>query len=104
MTSKRRAALRKAQLASARKRRSRFAGVASAARTVGVVAGGIGATFVAYHTNEYIVRPDKFVRHSRIAARATKNVLSGASRKITRRTPRPKASAPVKDWSKFGYL
>lgn len=104
MTSKRRAALRKAQVASARKRRGRFSGVKSAARSVGIVAGGIGATFLAYHTNEYIVHPSKFGRDAGIAVRNTKSVLGGASRKVTRRAPRRKAAAPAKDWSKFGYL
>lgn len=103
MTSRRRVALRKAQIASARKR-SRFGGLKSAARATGMVAASVGATFVAYHTNEYIVHPSKFARDSKIAVRNTKSVLGKAGRKVTRRAPRPKASAPVKDWSKFGYL
>jgi len=106
MTAKRRAALRKAQAASARKRKgSRFRGLKSAARTTGVVAGSIGATFLAYHTNEYIVRPDKFVRHTKIAVRNTRGWAGSAARQVTRRAPRPmKNSSATKDWSKFGYL
>ena len=105
MTAKRRAALKKAQLASARKRRgSRFSGLKSAARTTGVVAGSIGATFLSYHANEYIVRPDKFVRHTRVAARNTRGWAGSAAGKIRRRAPRPKNSSVTKDWSKFGYL
>lgn len=105
MTPKRRAALRKAQLASARHRkRNRFAGLKSAARTTGVVAASIGATFVAYHTNEYIVHPSKFVRDSKIAVRNTRSVLGSATRKVTRKAPKPKAVGSSKDWSKFGYL
>lgn len=105
MTSKRRAALRKAQMASARKRRgSRFAGLKSAARTTGVIAGSIGATFLAYHTNEYIVHPSKFARDTKIGIRNTKSLFGGAARKVTRKAaPTPKAGPP-KDWSKFGYL
>ena len=83
MTPRRRAALKKAQMASARKRRG--SGVKSALKTAGTVAGYVGATFVAYHTNRYIQRPDHFVRESSSAGRAIGRAGKAGFRKVTRK-------------------
>ena len=83
MTPRRRAALKKAQMASARKRRG--SGVKNALKTAGTVAGYVGATFVAYHTNRYIQRPDQFVRETSSGARAIGRVGKSGFRRVTRK-------------------
>lgn len=55
MTPRRRAALRQAQLASARKRRR--AGLVRGAKTVGTVLGGVAATAAVYHLNRAATNP-----------------------------------------------
>lgn len=63
MTPRRREALRKAQIASARKRRRR--GFGQAARTAGTVAGGIVASAVVWHATNYAHNPGLAVKHGR---------------------------------------
>lgn len=63
MTPRRRAALRKAQLASARKRRRRQIG--QVAKSVGSIAGGIAASAAIYHANKYAQKPALAVQHGK---------------------------------------
>jgi hypothetical protein len=104
MTPKRRAALRKAQMASARKRR-RFGGLRKFAKGAGAVGGAVGATFVAYHTQEYIARPDMFVRHTGAAGGATGRAVKRVVRKVASKggVPTPKTTSHVK-YQHHGYL
>ena len=118
MTPRRRAALKKAQAASARKRRKRaFVGVA---KGVGTVAVGVGATFATYHMNRYIAYPNQGAREiggairgvGRTGARVTG--LEKRARVNTIRRHRAQATANVlrrratksakPQWHKFGYL
>lgn len=70
MTPKRKAALRKAQLASARKRRgSRWTGLKNTAKVVGSVAGTIAVGAAIYHAESYARDPGKAVRHVKLAHR-----------------------------------
>jgi len=105
MTPKRRAALKKAQMISAKKRRgSKFK---SALRTSAAIGSAIGATFVTYHANNYIVRPDIAVAHGRAAGRGTANLVRAGARRVRRggnqKPPNVIRRQPT-DWSKFGYL
>ena len=74
MTPRRRAALKKAQVASARKRRRRRIG--GALRAVGTGAAFVGGSFVAYHTNRYIARPDHFIKETKTGAKAIHRVIN----------------------------
>jgi hypothetical protein len=65
MTPARRAALKKAQAASARKRRKRA--VISGAKTVGAVAGSIATSALIYHANKYAQNPGLAVAHGKAA-------------------------------------
>ena len=68
MTPRRRAALRKAQMASARKRKgSSLDGVKNFARTAGAIGGTIAAGALLYHAESYARDPGKAVRHYQIA-------------------------------------
>jgi hypothetical protein len=107
MTPRRRAALKKAQAASARKRRRGRVG--GALRAVGTGTAIVGGAMVAYHGNRYIARPDQFVKESAAAGRAVGRGAVAVHRKV--RKPKTtelkksvKAVKQVKDWSKFGYL
>lgn len=107
MTPKRRAALKKAQAASARKRRN--GRVKKVARTVGTGAMFVGGTFAAYHMNRYIVRPDHFVKEVGSAGRSVGRGITAGKRRVTRSKTSDlkrsvKAVKQAKDWSKFGYL
>ncbi|AEL97926.2 hypothetical protein CL65_gp018 [Mycobacterium phage Patience] len=110
MTPRRRAALKKAQAASARKRRRNR--VKSIARTVGTGAAFVGSTFAAYHLNRYIVNPHHAVREGAAAGKAIGKGATSLTRKVkkkpVRRTSEIKRSVKTvkkaTDWSKFGYL
>lgn len=65
MTPARRAALRKAQAASARKRR--FQGIKNFARVGAQVGGTIAAGAILYHAESYARDPGKAVRHAQMA-------------------------------------
>lgn len=65
MTPRRRAALKKAQAASARKRR--FAGVKNFAKTAGAIGGTVLAGALLYHAESYARDPGKLVRHTKAA-------------------------------------
>lgn len=103
MTPRRRAALRRAQLISAQKRRkgSRFGKVRAVGRGVGTAGAVVGSTFVAYHTQRYIARPDVLVRHSRKAGGSVNSGIRKAVRKVKPAKPRV---IPKVDYSKRGYL
>lgn len=109
MTPRRRAALKKAQAASARKRRrGRFKSVA---RGVGTGAAFVGGTFAAYHVNRYIVRPDQAVKEIGAGGRAVGKGAKSLHRKVThKRSSGREIKRSVRtvkkatDWSKFGYL
>ena len=113
MTPRRRAALKKAQAASARKRRGRtISNIGKGALAIG---GAIGTTFVAYHTQDIIAHPNKGVKYAGQGARATRSAYryatfsagkgartaayAGHRAKIAAR-PKPKPT----NWSKLGYL
>lgn len=64
-SARQRAALRKAQLASARKRRRNKVG--SFLKSAGVVAGSIAVSAAYYHANQYARDPGKAVRHAKAA-------------------------------------
>lgn len=99
MTPKRKAALRKAQLASARKRRkSRWTGAKNAAKVVGSVAGTIAVGAAIYHAESYARDPGKAVRHVKLAHKwATRSPSPESafvnpirnSRTMSRRAARP---------------
>lgn len=71
MTPARKAALRKAQKASARKRRKRA--VLSGAKSFGRVAGTIAVGAAIYHAESYARNPDKAVKHYKMAHGYTKS-------------------------------
>lgn len=101
MTPARRAALRKAQLASARKRRGIGAKAKGFARGAGAVGATVGSVFVAYHTQEYIAKPNKLVRHTRKASSSVAGFVGKTAKKAAKKSaPKPVST----DWSKFGYL
>lgn len=107
MTPRRRAALKKAQAASARKRRR--AGFRKAGRAVGTGVAVVGGAMVAYHGNRYIARPDQFVKETAAAGRAVGRGAKAVHRKMkkpkTHEIKRSvKAVKKATDWSKFGYL
>ena len=106
MTPRRRAALKKAQAASARKRRrGRFKSVA---RGVGTGAAFVGGTFAAYHVNRYIVHPNQAVREIGAGGKAVGRGVTSLTRKKPRKQNDLKRSVKAvkkaTDWSKFGYL
>lgn len=85
MTPARRAALHRAQLISAQKRKgSHGSRIKGFAKNAGLVGGAIGATFIAHHTNEYIVHPHKVVQHSRTAGKTTAKLATATARRIKR--------------------
>lgn len=105
MTPRRRAALKKAQMASARKRRGSRVG--SALKTTAAVAGYVGATFAAYHTNRYIMHPDQFVKESRAGARAVGRVGKSGFKKVSGRKAPSKGGIKPKHQgtpNHIGYL
>lgn len=89
MTPRRRAALKRAQAASARKRRK--GRVKSVLKGIGTTAGFVGATFATYHMNRYIVRPDQFARESAAGVRAVKKAGKAGFRKATGKKTIPKS-------------
>lgn len=97
MTPRRRAALKKAQAASARKRRG--SNLRKGLKTVGATAGFVGATFATYHMNRYIVRPDQAVRETRSASAAVGRAVKSA---VRRGSPvaLPSASSANAKWQK----
>lgn len=118
MTPRRRAALAKAQKASARKRRKRAIG--NFAKGVGAVAVGVGGTFATYHMNRYIAYPNQGAREiggavrgvGRAGARVTGlekrarvNTIRRHRAQATANVLKRKAAKSVKpNWHKFGYL
>lgn len=73
MTPKRRAALKKAQMVSARKRRR--AKIKNGLRVAGQVGAAVGATFVTYHGNQYIRHPSRIPKHAKIAKDTTSRII-----------------------------
>lgn len=75
MTPARRAALKKAQLASARKRRrnARNAKIKSVARSSAKVGVAIGAAFLQYHGRRYLYEPTLAVKHAKIVHKKAKS-------------------------------
>jgi len=92
-TSAQRAALRKAQLASARKRRR--AGYKRKAKIGASIAGSFAGAAISYHLGNYARNPAKAVAHYKVA----KGYVG--KRKAARLTP---AIPKPTNWSKNGYL
>ena len=108
-TPARRTALRKARKISAMKRRSapsrttsttgrKSSKLKSFGRGALAVGGAVAGTYIAYHTEDLIVHPQKIVSHGRAVGR----FVSGANKAFRNRLNPPKIK-PI-DWSKRGYL
>lgn len=105
-TPARRAALRKARKISAMKRRSapnratshKSSKLKSFGRGALAVGGAVAGTYIAYHTEDLIVHPQKIVSHGKAVGR----FVNGANKAFRNRLNPPKIK-PI-DWSKRGYL
>ena len=75
MTPKRRAALKRAQMISARKRRNQKwkSGALRVGRTAGAIGVAVGGTFVAYHANRHL---NRWIRHP---SQAPKDIKKGTN-------------------------
>ena len=90
MTPARRAALRKAQLASARKRRRE--GFKRGARVVGVVAAGLAVTAVNHQLNRAVTHPRAFAKDVRDAHGFVRGKLGGKDPSAPGPAPKLKAA------------